>query len=71
MDAEACACGISSGAEYGDSLGAVYGMANDDDDGMQMDIDGQQANQQGGGYASTDDNGGKLRLILNCSHVLY
>ena len=35
MDAEACACGISSGAEYGDSLGAVYGMAKDDDDGMQ------------------------------------
>ena len=36
MDAEACACGISSGAEYGDNgLGAVYGMAKDDDDGMQ------------------------------------
>ena len=35
MDAEACACGISSGAEYGDNgLGAVYGMAKDDD-GMQ------------------------------------
>ena len=32
MDAEACACGISSGAEYGDNgLGAVYGMAKDDD----------------------------------------